>query len=106
MSRMTKYLHQRCVLEKLVRNEQGEPLLDKYGEKTYQEPQELKCRRQRESRTVSTSDGLLLSIGMSYHIDEKVEPGVGDKIDGVEIAEISDYIDGRGVCYGYRCYMA
>lgn len=105
MSSMTKYLRQQCSFEQLVRDEKGDPLLDKYGEKTYQDSVVLRCRRQKESTTVSTADGLLLVVGTSYHLDEKLEPHVGDRIDGDEIVAITNYVHGSGKCLGYRCYV-
>ena len=71
MSRMTKYLKQKCTYEKAKRDENGNILHDKFGDPQYGAPEIIKCRREETIQDVQTSTGAILKSSTRYFTDDK-----------------------------------
>lgn len=105
MSRMTKFLRQSCVLEKAQRNSVGDVNLDEYGDILYENPQTLKCRRERFVKDMQTNTGATLKTSSRYFLDESVAVEADDRIDGKVILSVEEYTNQQGLCEGYECYV-
>ena len=105
MSRMSKYLRQQCTYEKLKRDASGKVLLDKYGEPQHEAPVTIKCRRETSIRDIQTSTGALLKSSTRYFTDDKQSIQAGDKLDGVTVLSVQEYVDQFGFAEGYESYV-
>lgn len=105
MSRMTKFLKQKCSYEKALRNPQGEVQLDAYGEVQYEEEKTLKCRREKTIRDVQTPTGAILRSSTRYFFDDGIVAEASDRVDGRPILEVEEYVNQLGKIEGYKCYV-
>ena len=104
MSRMSKYLHQRCSHEAL--EFVGEvPQLNVYGEPSYVAPRTIKCRHEISAKDVQTTDGALVKSTSVYYIDSSAKLRVNDKLDGKAILVLSEYIGSTGRREGWEAYV-
>lgn len=105
MSRMTKYLKQKCVYEKLKYDENGKVLLDKYGDPQFESPVNIKCRRETTIQEVQTSTGAVLKSSTRYFTDDKQSIKAGDKLDGKPVLKVQEYINQFGSAEGFESYV-
>lgn len=105
MSRMTKFLKQKCQVELYAVNDNGDPEQNRFGEIIYQKPVELKCRREKMVKDVQTANGSLIRSTTRYFLDEKVEIKADYRIDGHVVLTVEEYINGSGLCEGYEVYV-
>ena len=105
MSRITKYLRQKCSYEKIKRDEKGNVMLDKFGEPLYEASETIQCRREITVQDVQTNTGAILKSTTRYFTDEKHIIGAGDKLDGKTVLKVLDYIDSFGSLEGYESYV-
>ena len=105
MSRMTKYLKQKCTYEKLKRDKDGKVLLDKYGDPLYEAPVAIKCRRETTIQDVQTSTGAILKSSTRYFTDDKQSINAGDKLDGNAVLKVQEYVNQFGVAEGFESYV-
>lgn len=105
MSRMTKYLHQRCEHEALNVDEKEEPILNQYGEPEYLTVVTVKCRRERSAQDVETTDGRIVRSTSVYYIDEKTVLRVNDKLDGKVVLNLTEYTGSTGKSEGWMAYV-
>lgn len=105
MSRMTKFLKQTCLFERATRNEYNEIQLDKFGVIHYEDPVEIKCRREKIFKSVQISNGSILQSSIRYFIDDSVLIEVNDKLDNKVILEVEEYINNLGQVEGYEVYV-
>ena len=89
MSRMTKFLKQTCIFEAVVRDKSGKPTMNKYGELAYEFPVTLKCRRERATKDVLTSNGAVIRSETIYYTDENQLIRTDDKLDGNVVVAVS-----------------
>ena len=104
MSRMTKYLKQRCSLERFVETK-GVPKLNKFGEIQYQPAQTVRCRRESSHKDVQTANGSIVRSTARYFLDESVPVKVDYRIDGATVVSVVDYINNMGIVEGYEVYV-
>ena len=104
MSRISKYLKQTCTYEKLVRDEQGNAILDKFGEPRYEAPITIKCRREINVQDVLSNTGAVLKSSTRYFTDEKQTIQANDRIDGNSILKVQQYINQFGKSEGFESY--
>lgn len=104
MSRITKYLNQKCTYEQQKRDENDEPVLDKYGEPSYEAPITIKCRRETFIHDVLTNNGSILKSSTRYYTDEKQVIRANDKLDGNPVLRVQEYINPFGISEGYESY--
>ena len=105
MSRMTKYLKQKCTYEKLKRDEDGKVLLDKFGEPQYESPKVIKCRRETTIQDVQTNTGAILKSTTRYFTDDKHSIQANDKLDGNTVLKVQEYTNQFGIAEGYESYV-
>lgn len=102
LSRMTKFLKQKAKIAIMKVNEEGKPVLDQYGDPSYQPEVEVKCRRERKLRDVLSQTGSTVRSETTYYFDESISIRVGDRVDGKPIIDFEEYIDGDGKLVGYE----
>ena len=105
MSRMSKYLKQKCTYEKLKRDETGRILLDKFGEPQYEDAVVIKCRRETTVQDVQTNTGAILKSTTRYFTDDKQSIQASDKLDGKAVLKVQEYINQFGVAEGFESYV-
>lgn len=105
MSRITKFLKQKCTYEKLQRGEDGKVLLDMYGEPLYEAPVVIKCRRETTIQDVQTNTGAILKSTTRYFTDEKHSIKANDKLDGKTVLKVQEYINQFGKPEGFESYV-
>ena len=105
MSRITKYLRQKCTYEKLKRKPDGTVSLDKYGEPQYEAPVIIPCRRETTIQDVQTSTGAILKSSTRYLTDNKHSIQADDKLDGKAVLKVQEYTNQFGVAEGYESYV-
>ena len=104
MSRITKYLKQKCTYEQQKRDENGNAVLDKYGEPSYKAPVVLKCRREILIRDVLTNNGSVQKSSTRYFLENTHEIKANDKLDGKPVLEVREYVNQFGKPEGFECY--
>lgn len=104
MSRMTKFLKQRCKLEKLT-IENGQPKLNDFGEFQYNAPIELRCRHESSHKDVQTANGSIVRSTSRYFFDESQAIAADDRIDGKVVISVTEYVNGLGNIEGYEVYV-
>lgn len=104
MSKMTKFLKQRCQFEEAQRIN-GATVLNEYGDIQYTSPKTLMCRREKYVRDIQTYNGAILKANTRYFLDESVEIQADDRLDGHVILSCEEYIDQFGECVGYEAYV-
>lgn len=105
MSRMTKFLKQKCLFEQAKRDSKGEVLLDVYGSVLYKAVKRIKCRKEECIKDVQTSNGAILQSSTRYFIDNSVEVHADDKLDGKTVLQTESYVNHLGHIEGYECYV-
>lgn len=104
MSRMTKFLKQECQVTPYQLDEQGMPMLNRFGELVYGEDVTCKCRHEPTVRDVQTSNGAILKATSRYFLDESQELKADYKVDGKVILAMDTYINELGNVEGYEVY--
>lgn len=87
-----------------MRSDNGEVLLDRYGEPEYGVPVVLKCRREQTTKDVQTANGAVLRSYTVYYLDEAQVIRSGDKIDGRTVLAVTEYTNERGESEGFEAY--
>ena len=105
MSRMTKYLKQKCTYEKPKYSKDGEILFDKFGGYQYEEAAVIKCRREETVQEVQTSTGAILKSTARYFTDAAHPVQVNYKLDGMTVIKAHEYINQFGRPEGYVSYV-
>lgn len=105
MSRISKYLKQKCSYEKLKRDNKGEVVLDKFGEPQYESSKTIKCRRETSVQDVQTNTGAILKSSTRYFTDDKQSIQADDKLDGKTVLKVQEYINQFGIAEGYESYV-
>lgn len=100
---MTRFLKQTCTFASAQRKADGSVLLDKFGVAQYNAATTIKCRREQKVQYVETSTGAMVIGTITYYVDNTNSPRVGDKLDGVPILAVEDFVNGKGGNEGYRC---
>ena len=104
MSRITKYLKQECTYEQQKRDKNGDAILDKYGEPSYEAPEIIKCRRETLIQDILTNTGSILKSSTRYFTDEKHVIQANDKLDGKPVLKVQEYINQFGKAEGFESY--
>lgn len=105
MSRMTKFLRQKCSVQPYRVDGAGKPALNDFGELQYESAKTCKCRHEVSFKDVQTANGQLVRSTSRYFLDESVEIKADYRIDGREVLSVSTYINGLGQCEGYEVYV-
>lgn len=103
MSRMTKYLKQRALVQHISRDSNGDPILDDYGDSIPESTAKYyKCRRVRSTKDVLAQGGAVITNTTTYYFDNSLKLEIGDLVDGKPILTIQDYVNERGISEGYE----
>ena len=105
MSRITKFLNQKCQYSRAIRDASGRPILNRYGEVQRGLPTTKKCRKERITKDVQTSNGSIVRSTSVYYFDESTTVDVDDALDGDVVLSVSEYRNIMGVLEGYECYV-
>ena len=105
MSRMSKYLRQKCTYEKLQRGMDGSILLDKFGDPLYEPAVTIKCRRETFVQEVQTNTGAILKSSTRYFTDDRQTIQANDKLDGKAVLKIEEYTNQFGITEGFESYV-
>lgn len=105
MSRLSKYLRQKCSYEKAQRNSTGDIVFDKYGEPLYEPPVLVKCRCEVTMKDVQTSTGAVVQSSIRYFTDDTHQIRVGDKLDNKHVLIVQEYINQFGTVEGFEVYV-
>lgn len=105
MSRMSKYLKQKCTYERLKLDEDGKTLLDKFGEPQYEAPKVINCRFEKTIQEVQTNTGAVLSSSIRFFTDNKQTIQAGDKLGGRPVIKVQEYINQFGIAEGFESYV-
>lgn len=98
---MTKYLKQTCKWSKMLVDEQGDAILDMYGDPTFAEAVTIPCRREKSLKDVLTLSGAVQRSATTYYIDERYEISMGDLMDNKPIIDFEEYTNEHGRTEGY-----
>lgn len=101
-SRLTKYLKQKAEFKAVVRDENGDPQLNVYGEPSYTFGAMIPCRKEPYKALNTGEAGLVITANHTYYLDNTVQPRVEDMLDGNTIKDVIDYVDGMGTLVGYE----
>lgn len=104
MSRMTKFLRQRCTVERYV-VENGQPKLNMFGELQYQPPVTLKCRCEASHKDVQTANGSVIRATTVYYLDDTTPIMAGYRVDGHVVVSVTGYVNSQGLVEGYEVYV-
>lgn len=102
MSRITKYLKQRCQLSTTA---MGDARMNRYGELQYASEITLVCRREPCTRDIQTANGAIVRSTDRYYLDADRAIHNDDLLDGKPILTISGLVDQFGRLIGYECYV-
>lgn len=105
MSRVTKYLRQKCTYEKLKRDTSGNALLDKFGDPQYESPVVIPCRREQLIQEVQTNTGAILKSTTRYITDDRYSIQANDKLDCNCVLKTQEYVNQFGRVEGYESYV-
>ena len=105
MSRMTKFLRQRCSVQPYEVDEANKPALNDYGELQYGPAISCRCRHEVAFQDIQTANGQLVRSSSRYYLDDSMEIKADYKIDGREVLSVSTYVNGLGQCEGYEVYV-
>lgn len=104
MSRMTKFLKQKCLVQPYELSEEGKPSLNRFGEILYLEPVVCKCRKEKVVQDVVTTNGAVLKSSFRFFLDESFEICIDYLIDGKAVLMLTEYINEVGDLEGYEVY--
>lgn len=105
MSRMTKFLKQKCQVAPYSVDDEGVIEHNRFGEIIYKNPIECKCRRERIVKNIQTENGSLLRATACYFLDESLEILADYLIDGNVVITAEEYINEHGKVEGYEVYV-
>ena len=108
MSRITKYLKQKCQLATTGRSTHpvaGDNRMNRYGELQYVTKITLACRREPCTRDIQTANGALVRSSDRYYLDAGRVIHNDDLLDGKPILTINGLVDQFGRLIGYECYV-
>lgn len=105
MSRMTKFLKQKCQVEAYLVNENEVPETNRFGELLYAVPVIHKCRHEICFKDIQTSNGSIVRSSSRYFLDESVDLKTDYRIDGHVILSVESYINEIGKLEGYEVYV-
>lgn len=105
MSRIAKYLKQKCTYEKLKLDAKGDVLLDKFGEPQYEPAEEIKCRREVTIQDVQTNTGAIMKSSTRYFTDATPTIQANDKLDGKPVLKVQEYTNQFGIAEGFESYV-
>lgn len=106
MSRMTKFLKQKCQVEPYKLGEDSEPETNRFGELIYEDPVTCKCRHEVCFQDILTTNGSTIRSEARYFLDETMEIKADYRIDGHVVLTVEAYIGPAGETVGYEVYVA
>ena len=105
MSRITKFLNQKCCVEPYKVDAQGKAELNMFGEIQYEAGVTCKCRHEISFQDVQVSNGNIVKSTARYFLDEKQEIKADYRIDGRAVLSVTSYVNAVGAIEGYEVYV-
>ena len=105
MSRMTKFLNQKCVVEPYEVDSQGAARIDQFGDIQYKKPVSCRCRHEISFQDVQVPTGSIIKSTSRYFLDEKLEVKADYRIDGHAVLLVTSYVNAKGALEGYEVYV-
>lgn len=105
MSRITKFLKQKAVLQRMKRDEEGNPMVDIYGDISYEEATTVKCRKRRNFKEVLSTGGAIIRSAITYTLDDSNDIDTGDLLDGKPIIDFYEYVNEHGIREGFKAVV-
>ena len=105
MSRMTKFLRQKCVVAPYKIDAHGQPKANEFGEIEYGNPITCKCRHEISFQDVQVSNGNIVKSTSRYFLDESFEIKADYLIDGRAVLNVRSYVNPLGRIEGYEVYV-
>lgn len=105
MSRVTKYLRQKCSFTAATRDSNEAVVLNEFGEVLYQAAVQIPCRKEHSTEDVQTSTGSIVRSTTRYFTDTRNSIAPDDKLDNHVVLAVRDYINAQGDVEGYRSYV-
>lgn len=105
MSRMTKFLKQRCKVEVYDVDKKGDAETNRFGEIIYKPPVECKCRHEVFFKDILTENGSMVKSVSRYFLDESLEIKADYRIDGKVVLSVESYINEHGRVEGYEVHV-
>ena len=105
MSRMTKFLNQRCYVEPYKADAQGRAELNMFGEIQYSPGLTCRCRHEMSFQDVQVANGSIVKSTARYFLDGKHEIKADYRIDGRAVLAVMAYVNAAGSVEGYEVYV-
>lgn len=105
MSRMTKFLNQKCAVSPYQLDEQGEPQVNQFGELEYLPSVMCKCRHEISFQDIQVSNGSVVKSTARYFLDDTQEVKADYLIDGRAVLSVISYVNALGKVEGYEVYV-
>lgn len=105
MSRLTKFLKQKCIVQPYALGVGGAPLLNDFGELQYTSSKTCKCRHEIAYKDVQDYNGQIVKSQARYFLDNSYEIKANYKIDGKIVISVATLVNGVGKCEGYEVYV-
>ncbi len=94
--RLDGYLFQRALWQRKIGR-------DEYAKPLFAPAVDIRARKQPCIRLVKNSMGAEVVCSLAVYCAEDVKPG--DRIDGAEVINVREYVDGRGCREGTRAHL-
>lgn len=105
MSRMSKFLRQKCSWEHFLESAAGTPVLNDFGEIQYGNSKVIKCRRETYHKDIQTPNGSIVRAASRYFVDDSTPVVVDDRLDGHVVISAAEYVNAQGATEGFEVYV-
>ena len=105
MSRITKFLKQKCRVQPYKLDDSGLPKYNQFGELQYDEPVCCRCRHEISYQDVQVTNGSIIRSTSRYFLDESMEIKADYLIDGMAVLSVSTYVNQLGRVEGYEVFV-
>lgn len=105
MSRMTKFLNQKCLVEPYEVDSEGNARINQFGDIQYRTPVTCRCRHEIAFQDVQVTNGSIVKSASRYFLDEKQEIKADYRIDGRAVLSVTSYVNAAGAIEGYEVFV-
>lgn len=94
------------MVSRMLRNPDGTPQLNKFGENQYATPESIPCRMERGEKYVETANGAIVRSTTRYFLDAQAPIEIGDLINNAPVIVVKDFINAQGASEGTESYVS